>query len=262
MRDITLAELLKAGVHFGHQVSRWHPKMKPYIFTARNGIYIIDLEKTKSKLEAAAKFASQVCAEGGSILFVGTKRQAKEIIEREAKKLGMPYVSNRWIGGTFTNFPTISKLIAKFKKLKTQREGGELEKYTKKERLMIDREIDNLQELVGGITELEKLPAALFVVDLKQERTAVKEARKMNIPIIAIADTNVNPDEITHIIPSNDDATKAIDLIISVIAEGIEQGTAIAQEAAKQAEASEMERAKKKKDEQADKDNQSKLLKQ
>ncbi len=226
MRDISLAELLKAGVHFGHQVSRWHPKMRPFIFAARNGIYILDLEKTKERLEAAASYAEEIAARGGSILFIGTKRQAKPIIEREAKRVGMPYVTNRWIGGTFTNFPTISRVISTYKRLLGERERGELQKYTKKERLKIDEEIERLESLVGGISELAKLPDAVFIVDLKQERTAVKEARKTGLPILAIADTNVNPTGLHYPIPANDDATKSIELIVAAIADAIADGRA------------------------------------
>ena len=231
MRETTLAELLKAGAHFGHQVSKWNPKMRPYIFAARNGIYIVDLEKTKERLEAACAFAEDIAARNGTVLFIGTKRQAKPIIEREAKRVGMPFVTNRWIGGTFTNYPTVSKLISKHKRLLGERERGELQKYVKKERLKIDEEIERLESLVGGMSEVTKLPEAVFLIDIKQERTAMREAKKMNIPIIAVTDTNVNPTEVTYPIPGNDDATKAIELFVTALANAIESGTVRADKA-------------------------------
>lgn len=224
MREVTLSELLKAGVHFGHQVSRWHPKMKPFIFAARNGIYILDLEQTKERLERAANFAGELAAKGGKVLYIGTKRQAKAIVEREAQRVGMPYVTNRWIGGTFTNFPTVSRVIAKYKKLKSEVEGGQLGRYTKREQLGFKEELERLEGLVGGISTLDALPAAVFIVDVKQERTAMKEALKVGIPVIAIVDTNVNPKGVTYPIPSNDDATKALDLILSVMTDEILSG--------------------------------------
>lgn len=224
MREVTLSELLKAGVHFGHQVSRWHPKMKSYIFAARNGIYILDLEQTKERLEKAAAFAGDIAAKGGKILYIGTKRQAKAIVEREAQRVGMPYVTNRWIGGAFTNFPTISRSIAKYKKLKSEIEGGQLGRYTKREQLGFKEELERLEELVGGISTMDTLPSAVFIVDVKQERTAMKEAMKVGIPVIAIVDTNVNPSGVTYPIPSNDDATKALDLVLSVVTDEILSG--------------------------------------
>lgn len=233
MRETTLAELLKAGAHFGHQVSKWNPKMRPFIFAARNGIYIVDLEKTKERLEAACAFAEDIAARGGTVLFIGTKRQAKPIIEREAKRVGMPFVTNRWIGGTFTNYPTVSKLISKFKRLLGERERGELQKYIKKERLKIDEEIERLESLVGGMSDVAKLPDAVFMIDIKQERTALREAKKMNIPIIAVTDTNVNPTEVTYPIPGNDDATKAIELFVTALADAIESGAARAEKKSK-----------------------------
>lgn len=232
MRDIPLAEFLKAGVHFGHQVSRWHPKMRSYIFAARNGIYVIDLERTKERLESASAYVEDIAARNGTVMFIGTKRQAKTIVESAAKRVNMPFIINRWLGGTFTNFPTISQLIGKYKRLLGERERGELQKYTKKERLVIDEEIERLEKLVGGVSGLEKLPDAVFIVDLKQERTAVREAKKMGVPIIALADTNVNPTGIAYPIPANDDATKSVELIVGAIADAIAAGQARAKDAA------------------------------
>lgn len=226
MRDITLVDMLKAGVHFGHQKSRWHPKMRQYIYTARNSIYIINLEKTKAMLERALGFISDTVAKGGTVLFVGSKRQAKDIVKNTAQSVGMPYVIDRWIGGTFTNYDTIRKLIKKYKDMDGQRERGELQKYTKKERLMIEEEIERMKKVVGGITELNQLPAAVFVIDLKVDRTAVREAKKRGIPIVALADTNVSPEGIAYPIPANDDATKSIELMTSLVAEAIRDGLA------------------------------------
>lgn len=226
MREVTLVDMLKAGVHFGHQQSRWHPKMRPYIFTARNSIYIIDLEKTKAKLEEALVFVRETVKAGGSILYIGSKRQARAIVKQYAESVGMPFVIERWIGGTFTNYETIRKLIKKYKDMQAQRERGELQKYTKKERLKIEEEIDKMKKVVGGIAELGSLPAAVFIVDLKQDRTAVREAKKRGIPIVAMVDTNVSPEGITYPIPANDDATKSIELITSLITEAIRDGLA------------------------------------
>jgi small subunit ribosomal protein S2 len=222
--------------------------MRQFIFAARNGIYIVDLEKTKERLEAAAAYAEEIAARGGSIMFIGTKRQAKPIIEREAKRAGAAYVTNRWIGGTFTNFPTISRVISTYKRLLGERERGELQKYTKKERVQIDKEIVRLESMVGGIAELAKLPDAVFVVDLKQERTAIKEARKTGVPIIGIVDTNVNPTGINYPIPANDDATKSIELIVTAIADAIEEGRGRFEKSTIAAEEAQAKEAKKAKD--------------
>lgn len=226
MKDITLLDLLRSGVHFGHQTSRWHPKMESFIFTQRNGISIIDLEQTKARLLAAAEFSKQIAARGGKVLFVGTKRQAKPILLKYAEQTGMPFVVDRWLGGTFTNFATIQRLIDDFRRLKEERGSGMLTKYTKKEQSMFQREIERLEKLVGGISLLTKLPEAIFVVDLKQEKTAVREALKRGIPIIAMVDTNVNPEGVTYPIPANDDATKSIDFVTDVLAQAIIEGQA------------------------------------
>ena len=236
MQDISLADLLKAGAHFGHQQSRWHPKMKPFIYTSRNGIYIIDLAKTKAQLEAAAAFVASIAERNGTVLFVGTKRQVKSIIERESKRAGLPYVVNRWIGGTFTNWPTVSKLIAKYKRLKDERDRGEFQKYTKKERLKLEETIERTGQLVGGIENMSKLPDAIFIVDLKIERTALREAMKTNVPVIAIVDTNVDPTPIAYPIPANDDATKTLEIIITCLASEFLTGQSRAQVPVEQTE--------------------------
>lgn len=224
MREVTLLEMLQKGVHFGHQESRWHPKMKPYIFTSRNGIHIIDLEKTQAKLAEAAAFLKGIAKRGGVVLFVGTKRQAKDIVRSAAESVGMPSVTERWIGGLLTNFETIIKSTRKFKSLESQAASGEFAKYTKKEQLEFRREIERLRELVGGIVSLERLPDAVFFVDLRKEKTALAEARKMKVPTVAIADTNTNPEAVAYPIPANDDATKSIDLIVNLMAEAIREG--------------------------------------
>lgn len=225
MRDITLLELLKSGVHFGHQTGRWHPKMKRYIFSSRNGVYIIDLEKTKTLLEKAYAFVRDTVAKGGTILFVGTKRQAKDIVQETAQRVGAPYVTERWIGGTFTNFETVSRQLKKLKKLKDERDSGAWEKkYKKHEQLVFTEEIERLEKLMGGFASLQKLPDAVFIIDLRNEKTAVLEAKKVGMPIIAMVDTNVNPEYATYPIPANDDATKSIELITNLMAEAITEG--------------------------------------
>ncbi|MFH0829007.1 MAG: 30S ribosomal protein S2 [Candidatus Kerfeldbacteria bacterium] len=225
MREIPLIELLKSGVHFGHHVSRWHPKMRPFIYTSRAGVYIVDLEKTSEQLKRSQEFLRDIVAKGGTVLFVGTKRQARPIIQSLATNVGMPYVIERWLGGTFTNFPTISKMTKRLTYLKEERASGHLEKYTKKEQLTFNDEIKRLEKLVGGIERMSKIPEAIFVVDAKQEKTAVKEALKVKVPIVALVDTNVNPEGIAYPIPANDDATKSISLLTEAIAEAVEEGT-------------------------------------
>lgn len=224
----SVEELLKAGVHFGHNESRWHPRMEPYIYTTRAGTHIIHLEKTREMLNTAAEYAASVAAKGGVVLFLGTKRQAKTIVEAKAEECGSPVITGKWIGGLLTNWPTVSLKIKTLRKLKDQREKGELKKYTKREQLTIEREITKLTDEVGGIESLMKLPDALFVIDLKEEKTALKEAARMGIPVIALVDTNANPDSADYPIPSNDDAIKSLDLIISTIAQAISDGKASA----------------------------------
>lgn len=216
-----LMTMLKSGVHFGHQLSKRHPKMKPYIFTAKSGFHILNLEQTQEKLGEALVFINKIVANGGTILFLGTKKQAQSIVMKHAKETGMPYVTTRWLGGTFTNFGEISKLVKKYSALKKEQSSGGLEKYTKKEKLEIEREITKLDSLVGGIEGITKVPDAIFVIDVKKEKTAVAEAAVRNIPIIAMCDTNVNPDDVNYIIPANDDAVRSIELVTSIIAEEI-----------------------------------------
>jgi len=215
----TILEMLKSGVHFGHRVDRWHPKMKPYIFGVRNGVHIIDLEKTSQKLLEAQEFIKKVVSSGGTILFLGTKIQVQPVLEREAKRCGMPYIDERWIGGFLTNFFVVIKLTKRYKDLVSQKEKGELSKYTKKEQLNFEKEIAKLEKNIYGVKDLEKLPDALFIWDVKKEKTAVAEAKEKKVPIIGICDTNTNPEGINYVIPTNDDATKAIDLILTYIAD-------------------------------------------
>ena len=220
--EISMMEMLKAGVHFGHKKAKKHPKMEQYIYTIRNGINIIDLGATKSKLEEALKGVKEISSDGGTILFVGTKKQAKKIIEEAAKKCDMPFVTERWLGGIFTNFDKIATSINRLEKMIEQKESGELEKkYNKKERLEINREIKRLERKFGGIRKMKKLPEAVFVIDIKEDKTAVLESITKKIPIIALVDTNVDPSVIDYPIPSNDDAVGAIKLMADAVTEMI-----------------------------------------
>ncbi len=223
----SLLELLKTGMHFGHQESRWHPKMQPYIFGARNGIHIINLEITQEKLKAALEYAKGVVSRGGVIMFVGTKRQAQDVVKREALRCGMPYVSGRWLGGTITNFSVIHATIKRYRDLLKRRAAGELaEKYTKTDHLMIHREIEEMEERVGGFSQLDKLPDAMFILDLKHEKTAYLEAVTKHIPVIALVDTNVNPEDVSWPIPGNDDAVRAISTVFTLLADAVLEGKA------------------------------------
>lgn len=213
--------MLEAGVHFGHQTRRWNPKMKRYIFTERNGIYIIDLQKTVKKVEEAFKVMRDIAAEGGDILFVGTKKQAQEAIKEEATRAGMYFVNQRWLGGTLTNFQTIQKRIKRLKDIERMQEDGTFEVLPKKEVVQLKKELERLEKFLGGIKDMKGLPSALFVVDPRKERIAVAEARKLHIPIIGIVDTNCDPDEIDHVIPANDDAIRAVKLLTSKMADAI-----------------------------------------
>lgn len=224
MREITLLEMLQSGVHFGHQQSRRHPKMEPFIYTARGGVSILNLEKTKTALTQAANFLRDTVAGGGTVLFVGTKRQAHDIVVQAAQSAGMPYVVDRWIGGLFTNFSHVRQLIHKLATLKEQRAAGQLAKYTKKEQLEFEREIERLDKLVGGLGALDRLPSAVVVVDVKNEKTAVRESKLMHVPIVALCDTNVNPTGIDYTIPANDDATKSIAYILSILTDALAEG--------------------------------------
>jgi len=218
---VTIKELLEAGAHFGHQTSRWHPRMKSYIFTKRNGIHIIDLEQTVTRLDRACEFVQQVVAEGGTILFVGTKKQAQETVEEEAKRCGVYYVNQRWLGGVLTNFATIQARIDHLVRLEDQQERGEFSRLPKKEALKLGNEISRLNQQMGGFKEMTSLPAALFIVDPTKERIALAEAKRVGAPVVAMVDTNCNPDDIDYPIPSNDDAIKAIRLICSKIADAV-----------------------------------------
>ncbi len=224
MAYVTMKELLEAGVHFGHQTKRWNPKMKPYIFGARNGIYIVDLQKTVRMFKTAYNFIVDTVANGKSILFVGTKKQARESIYEEANRCEMFYVHNRWLGGMMTNFQTIKKSIDRLNHLNTIENDGSINLFPKKERLKLGKERVKLDNTLGGIRNMGKLPGAIYIVDPKNEAIAVREARRLNIPIVAIVDTNCDPDEIDYIIPGNDDAIRAIRLISSRIAEACIEG--------------------------------------
>ena len=224
MAVISMKQLLEAGVHFGHQTRRWNPKMAPYIFTERNGIYIIDLQKTVKKVDEAYDFLRSVAEEGKSILFVGTKKQAQDAIKTEAERCGMYYVNERWLGGMMTNFATIRKSINRLKELEAMEEDGTFEVLSKKEVLALKREQEKLEKSLGGIKDMEELPGALFIVDPRKERIAVAEAKKLNIPIVAIVDTNCDPDEIDYVIPGNDDAIRAVKLLTSRMADAVIEG--------------------------------------
>ncbi|WP_258921663.1 30S ribosomal protein S2 [Heyndrickxia coagulans] len=221
MLVISMKQLLEAGVHFGHQTRRWNPKMKKYIFTERNGIYIIDLQKTVKKVEEAYNFVKELAGNGGNILFVGTKKQAQESVKDEAERSGMFYVNHRWLGGTLTNFETIQKRIDRLKQIEKMEEDGTFDVLPKKEVVQLKKEHDRLVKFLGGIKDMRNLPDALFVIDPRKERIAVAEARKLNIPIIGIVDTNCDPDEIDYVIPANDDAIRAVKLLTSKMADAI-----------------------------------------
>lgn len=223
MKEISLQELLKAGVHFGHQTSKWHPKMKSYIFGSRDKVHIIDLQKTLDKLKEALEFIADLAKKGGIILFIATKKQAKDIVVKAAQNCGMPYIVERWLGGTFTNFKTIHNLIKKLRNFEKDDESGEFDKYTKKEKLLKKAETERLQKIIGGIKNLDKLPDAVFIIDIARENIALKEAKKNKIPIVALVDTNANPELVDYPIPSNDDAIKAIELMSNLIAETIKE---------------------------------------
>ena len=224
MSVISMKQLLEAGVHFGHHTRRWNPKMAEYIFTERNGVYIIDLQKTVKKLEEAYMFIRQVSMEGGNILFVGTKKQASDAIKEEAERAGCYYVNMRWLGGMLTNFKTIKKSIARLNALHRMEDDGTFELLPKKEVISLVKEINDLERNLGGIKNMETLPSAIFVVDPKKEKNAVAEARKLGIPVVAIVDTNCDPDEVDYVIPGNDDAIRGIKLILSVMADAVIEG--------------------------------------
>ena len=224
MAVVSMKQLLEAGVHFGHQTRRWNPKMAPYIYTERNGIYIIDLQKTVKKLEEAYNFVRDISANGGNVLFVGTKKQAQDAIKEEAARCGGYYVNARWLGGMLTNFRTMRTRIDRLAQLRKMEEDGTFAMLPKKEVIKHQGEIEKLEKYLGGVKEMKKLPAALFIVDPRKERNAIAEARKLNIPIVAIVDTNCDPDEIDYVIPGNDDAIRAIRLIASAMANASIEG--------------------------------------
>lgn len=236
MAVVSMKQLLEAGVHFGHQTRRWNPKMKKYIFTERNGIYIIDLQKTVKLLDEAYNFVRDTAAQGGTVLFVGTKKQAQDSIREEATRCGMYYINARWLGGTLTNFRTIRKRIDRMEQLKKMREDGTFDLLPKKEVVKHELEIEKLEKFLGGIKDMNKLPKAMFIVDPHKERIAVAEALKLNIPIVAIVDTNCNPDEIDYVIPGNDDAIRAVKLISGAMANAVLEGRQGQQEVAAPAE--------------------------
>jgi small subunit ribosomal protein S2 len=224
MAVVTMKQLLDSGVHFGHQTRRWNPKMKRYILTERNGIYIIDLEQTLSYIGRAYEFIKETVAHGGSILFVGTKKQAQEAIANEALRVGMPFVNQRWLGGMLTNFSTVHKRLQRLKELESMEQTGGFQGLTKKEILMLTREKDKLERTLGGIRDMAKVPSAVWIVDTKKEHIAVGEARKLNIPVVAILDTNCDPDEVDYPIPGNDDAIRSAALLTKVVAEAAAAG--------------------------------------
>ena len=236
MSVVSMKQLLEAGVHFGHQTRRWNPKMAPYIYTERNGIYIIDLQKTVKKLETAYNFVRDMAAEGGNLLFVGTKKQAQDAIREEAARCGGYYVNARWLGGMLTNFRTMRTRIDRLAQLRKMEEDGTFAMLPKKEVTKHQAEIAKLEKYLGGVKEMKKLPAALFIVDPRKERNAIAEARKLNIPIVAIVDTNCDPDEIDYVIPGNDDAIRAIRLIAATMANAVIEGRQ-GEDAAAEAEA-------------------------
>ena len=224
MAVVTMKQLLDSGVHFGHQTRRWNPKMKRYIFTERNGIYIIDLQQTLTYIDRAYEFVRETVAHGGSILFIGTKKQAQEAIASEALRVGMPYVNQRWLGGMLTNFSTVHKRLQRLKELESMEQTGGFQGFTKKEILMMNREKDKLSRTLSGIRDMAKVPSAVWIVDTKKEHIAVGEARKLHIPIVAILDTNCDPDEVDFPIPGNDDAIRSAALLTKVVAEAAAAG--------------------------------------
>jgi small subunit ribosomal protein S2 len=225
MSRVELTELLAAGAHFGHITRRWNPKMKPFIFMEKNGIHIIDLKKSQQFIEEACDAISNIASDGKGILFVGTKKQAKEIIEEEAKRCGAYYVTERWLGGMLTNFSTIRKSVRRYTNIEKMETDGTFDNLPKKERLMLMREKEKLQRVLGGVVEMGRLPGAVFIVDIKKDHLAVNEANKLNIPVFAIVDTNCDPDLVEYIMPANDDASKSIQLITSKISDAVIEGT-------------------------------------
>jgi small subunit ribosomal protein S2 len=258
MPRVELTQLIEAGAHFGHLTRRWNPKMKPYIFMEKNGIHIIDLKKTQSAVDVAAQAMTDIVAQGKRVLFVGTKKQAKGTVASEARRSDSNWVSERWLGGMLTNFQTIRKSIKHLQNIEKMESDGTFEKITKKERLVLTREKDKLRKVLDGVETLAKMPGALFIVDIKKESIAVNEALKLNIPIFAIVDTNCDPDPVDYIIPSNDDASRAVEVITKVIADAVIEGNAKAKEL-RAHEVAEKEKEKKEEPEAERKDNKGKV---
>ncbi len=234
MGVLSMKQLLEAGVHFGHQTRRWNPKMKQYIYTERNGIYIIDLQKTVGMVDDAYKAVANIAADGGTILFVGTKKQAQDAIQAEAERCGQYYVNERWLGGMLTNFKTIQSRIKRLKEIEAMEQDGTFDVLPKKEVIALKKELDKLQKNLGGIKEMKKIPDAIFIIDPKKEKICVQEAHKLNIPLIGICDTNCDPEELDYVIPGNDDAIRAVKLIVSKMADAVieaKQGTEEVEEA-------------------------------
>jgi small subunit ribosomal protein S2 len=225
MSAVSMRELLEAGMHFGHQTRRWNPKMRPYIFTERNGIHIVDLRQTLDQIDEAAELVRNITADGGNVLFVGTKKQAQKAIEEAATSAGMPYVNHRWLGGMLTNFETIHKRILYMLELEQMEESGEMDALPKKERLKLRHELEKLHTVLGGVRDLKRVPDAIFIIDVIEEHIAVTEAKRLGIPIIAIVDTNADPDGIDLVVPGNDDAIRTAYLVAGTIAEAAKQGT-------------------------------------
>jgi len=240
MAAISMKALLETGVHFGHRTQKWNPKMKPYIFTERNGIHIIDLQQTVTALDQVYNLVRDTVAKGGVVLFVGTKRQAQEAVQKEAERCGMPYINQRWLGGTLTNWKTIKERINELKKLEERRDTGDFERLTKKEGLILGRQIIKLQDRLGGIRDLKKLPDLLFIVDVHREETAVREANVLGVPVVALVDTNCDPGGVDYVIPANDDAIRAIKLLTAKLADAAAEGRALRKDAP-EAEAAEGE---------------------
>ena len=247
MRKVDLVQLIEAGAHFGHLTRRWNPKMKSYIFMEKNGIHIIDLKKTQTYLTESAEELAKLVADGKKVLFVGTKKQAKNVIETEARRCGQNWVSERWLGGMLTNFATIRKSVKRLSNIEKQETDGTFEKITKKERLFLTREKDKLKKVLEGVETMGKLPGALFIVDIKKEDIAVQEAHRLNIPVFAIVDTNCDPEEVDYLIPANDDAVKTVEIITQYMADAVIEGDSKLKEK-KAEEVAEKERVKKEKD--------------
>jgi len=261
MKKVDLTELIEAGAHFGHLTRRWNPKMKPYIFMEKNGIHIIDLKKSRVLLTDAAENLARVVSEGKKVLFVGTKKQAKHTIAQEARRCDMNWVSERWLGGMLTNFSTIRKSVKRLTGIEKMENDGTFEKITKKERLFLTREKDKLRKVLDGVETMTKLPGAIFIIDIKKEAIAVQEAIRLNIPIFAIVDTNVDPDVVDYLIPANDDAVKTIEVITRFMADAVLEGSIKAKELRAQ-EAAEKERLKKEREEEREEAKEAKTVKE